>query len=83
MIPWQMNSCSANCGKAKVTSPESSPQEEVKEFRSVGASEFAQVIADTNVVLLDVRRADEHMAGHIEGTKLNIDVLKPDFDYIH
>ena len=66
--------------KAKVTSPESSPQEEVKEFRSVGASEFAQVIADTNVVLLDVRRADEHMAGHIEGTKLNIDVLKPDFD---
>ena len=66
--------------KARATTKESAPQEEGKEFRSVKASEFAQVIADTSVVLLDVRRADEHMAGHIEGTGLNIDVLRPDFD---
>jgi rhodanese-related sulfurtransferase len=51
-----------------------------EEFRSVPVDEFAQVIADTNVVVLDVRTLDEHVAGHIAGTTLHIDVLKADFD---
>ena len=50
------------------------------DFRSVSVEEFAQVLTDTAVVLLDVRTADEHAAGHIKGTQLQIDVLKPDFD---
>lgn len=49
-------------------------------FRSVTADEFAQVMTDTSVMVLDVRTANEHNAGHIEGTTLHIDVLKPDFD---
>ena len=51
-----------------------------EEFRSVSVEEFAQVIADTNVVVLDVRRLEEHEAGHIAGTTLHIDVLLPSFD---
>ena len=50
------------------------------DFRIVEVEEFAQVMADTSVVVLDVRTLDEHAAGHIAGTKLHIDVLKPDFD---
>lgn len=49
--------------------------QKVEEFRSVSVEEFAQVIADPRVVLLDVRRLDEHEAGHIAGTTLHIDVL--------
>lgn len=55
-------------------------QQVAEEFRSVSVDEFAQTIADTSVVVLDVRRLDEHEAGHIAGTTLHIDVLKPDFD---
>lgn len=51
-----------------------------EEFRSVSVEEFAQVIADTSVVLLDARRLEEHEAGHIAGTTLHIDVLQPSFD---
>lgn len=59
----------------------SEKQEQVtEEYRSVSVDEFAQVIADTNVVVLDVRTLDEHVAGHIAGTTLHIDVLKADFD---
>ena len=50
------------------------------QFKSVSVDEFAQVLTDTTVVLLDVRTIDEHVAGHIEGTALHIDVLKPNFD---
>ena len=50
-----------------------------EDFRSVSVDEFAQVIADTSVVVLDVRTLDEHQAGHIAGTTLHIDVLKSDF----
>ena len=49
-------------------------------FRSVSVDEFARLMADSSVVVLDVRTTDEHNAGHIEGTTLHIDVLKPDFD---
>ena len=51
-------------------------------FRSVSVDEFARIIADTNVVVLDVRTMEEHLAGHITGTTLHIDVLKEDFDSI-
>ena len=54
--------------------------QKVEEFRSVSVEEFAQVITDTSVVVLDVRRLDEHEAGHIAGTTLHIDVLQPNFD---
>ena len=54
----------------------------VEEFRSVSTEEFARVIADTNLVVLDVRTLDEHRTGHIAGTTLHIDVLKFDFDSI-
>lgn len=54
--------------------------QEKPDFRSVSVEEFAAVIADTNVVVLDVRTAEEHTAGFIVGTAMNIDVLKSDFD---
>lgn len=50
------------------------------EFSSVDVAEFAKVIEDTTVVLLDVRTADEHAAGCIEGTSLQIDILRDDFE---
>lgn len=67
---------SVSCQGQKSRQQERMPEE----FRSVSVDEFAQVIADTNVVVLDVRTLDEHVAGHIAGTTLHIDVLKPDFD---
>ena len=48
-------------------------------FKTVDAKAFADVIADTSVVVLDVRTAEEFQAGHIKGA-LNIDVLKSDFE---
>lgn len=67
---------SVSCQGQKSGQQERMPEE----FRSVSVDEFAQVIADTNVVVLDVRTLDEHVAGHIAGTTLHIDVLKPGFD---
>ena len=55
-------------------------KEQTPDFRSVSVEEFARVMTDTNVGVLDVRTLDEHVAGHIAGTALHIDVLKPDFD---
>lgn len=55
-------------------------KEQPPEFSSVSVDEFARVMSDTNVVVLDVRTVDEHVAGHIAGTALHIDVLKSDFD---
>lgn len=49
-----------------------------KGFRSVGVEEFETVIADANVIRLDVRSAGEYAEGHIVST-LNIDVLQDDF----
>ena len=40
--------------------------------------EFAELIADSNVVILDVRKADEFAAGHIKGAIL-IDQFQSDF----
>ena len=48
-------------------------------YKSVEVNEFEKVIADTSVVRLDVRRADEYAEGHISGA-INIDVLSSDFE---
>lgn len=48
-------------------------------YRSLTVEEFETAIADTSVVRLDVRTAEEYAEGHIEGA-LNIDVLKNDFE---
>lgn len=48
-------------------------------FKSVEVEEFAKLIADTDVVRLDVRTADEYAEGHIDNA-INIDVLKDDFE---
>lgn len=48
-------------------------------FRSLTVEEYEAAIADTAVVRLDVRTAEEYADGHIANT-LNIDVLKDDFE---
>ena len=58
-----MNGCNAQSGR----------------FRTVDTEEFAKVIADTSVVRLDVRTAEEYRQGHI-GEALNIDVLQDGFE---
>ena len=45
-------------------------------FTTVDVNEFEKVIADTTVVLLDVRTPAEHAEGFIPGTHFNIDVLE-------
>ena len=47
-------------------------------FESVEVKEFAELIADTCVVILDVRSAEEFAEGHIPGAIL-IDQSKEDF----
>lgn len=47
-------------------------------YPSVDAEEFARVIQDTSVCLLDVRTEKEYAEGHIEGS-VCIDVTRPDF----
>lgn len=48
-------------------------------FSSLSVDDFEKAIADTTVLRLDVRTAEEYAEGHIEGA-LNIDVLKADFE---
>ncbi|MBP9998261.1 MAG: rhodanese-like domain-containing protein [Bacteroidales bacterium] len=52
--------------------------EDVCGFEPLQAPAFADVIADTTVVRLDVRTPDEFSAGHIDGA-LNVDVQGEDF----
>ena len=47
-------------------------------FENVEVKEFAELIADSNVVILDVRKADEFAEGHIKGAVL-IDQFQSDF----
>ncbi len=47
-------------------------------FENMEVKEFAELIADSNVVVLDVRTADEYAEGHINGAIL-IDQFKSDF----
>ena len=47
-------------------------------FDDMEVKEFAELIADSNVVILDVRKADEFAEGHIKGAVL-IDQFQSDF----
>lgn len=48
-------------------------------FRSVDVAEFEKIIADTAVIRLDVRSAEEYAEGHIADASF-IDVMKDDFE---
>ena len=39
-------------------------------YENMEVKEFAELIADSNVVILDVRKADEFAEGHIKGAIL-------------
>lgn len=47
-------------------------------FENADVQGFADLVSDTNVVVLDVRTADEFAEGHIERA-VNIDYKKDDF----
>ncbi|MDD6151319.1 MAG: rhodanese-like domain-containing protein [Bacteroidales bacterium] len=53
-------------------------QERPAGFKTVDAGEFAKTIADTTVVVLDVRTAEEYEQGHISRA-MNVDVLQSGF----
>ena len=42
-------------------------------------AEFAEAVADTSYVVLDVRTPAEYAEGHIPGTRFNIDVLEDNY----
>ena len=48
-------------------------------FESVDEAQFAEVIKNPDVQLVDVRTADEYNSGHIVGAE-NMDVNQSDFD---
>lgn len=48
-------------------------------FSSVEVEAFEQVVADTAVICLDVRHADEYAAGHLAGA-INLDVIDDAFE---
>lgn len=48
-------------------------------FKSVDAQQFAEVIANKDVQLVDARTPEEYSEGHIPGA-VNIDVKSADFD---
>lgn len=52
---------------------------ELAGWKDLGAAEFKKLLADTLVVLVDVRTPAEYQAGHIERAR-NIDVRGVDFD---
>ena len=47
-------------------------------FENMEVKEFAELITDSSVVILDVRKADEFAEGHIKGAVL-IDQFQSDF----
>ena len=47
-------------------------------FENVDVNGFAELMADSNVVVLDVRTASEFAEGHIEGA-INLDQAQSDF----
>ena len=55
---------------------------QTNKFKTVDVSEFEKFIADTSVVLLDVRTSAEHAEGFIPGTHYNMDVLEETFEKI-
>ena len=55
---------------------------QTNKFKTVDVNEFERFIADTSVVLLDVRTAAEYAEGFIPGTHYNIDVLEDTYTKI-
>ena len=49
-----------------------------KGYEDVDVKEFAELVADSSVVVLDVRTAEEFAEGHI-GRAINIDIKGEDF----
>ena len=49
-----------------------------KQYLDADVNEFAELVADTNVVVLDVRTASEFAEGHLERA-INIDYHQSDF----
>lgn len=47
--------------------------------RDLNNEQFKAMMADSNVVVVDVRTSDEYQAGHIPNTTLHIDYYKGDF----
>lgn len=47
-------------------------------YENVDVKGFAELIADSSVVILDVRTANEYAGGHIQGA-INIDYYQSDF----
>ena len=47
-------------------------------YENVDVNGFAELVADSNVVVLDVRTASEFVEGHIEGA-INLDQAQSDF----
>lgn len=54
-------------------------QAQNNKFESLSNEEFKKIITDPNIILIDVRTADEFQGGHIPQA-LNIDVQSPQFD---
>ena len=50
-------------------------------FKNSGVEDFAQLILQPNVIVLDVRTAEEFAQGHLAGA-VNIDVKKDDFEQL-
>jgi rhodanese-related sulfurtransferase len=48
-------------------------------YKSLSVNDYERVIADTTVVRLDVRTAEEFAEGHIQRA-INMDVMKADFE---
>lgn len=48
-------------------------------FKSVNEAEFAKIVADKSVQIVDVRTAEEFASGHLENA-LNYDVKGADFE---
>lgn len=48
-------------------------------FHSLNVEAFERIIQKENVLLVDVRTAEEHAKGAIEGTDLNLDVRSSTF----
>lgn len=55
---------------------------QANKFKTVDVKEFEKFIADTTVILLDVRTPEEHAEGFIPGTHFNIDVLDDSYTKI-